>query len=161
MGIAMRKLWADVATANLKMNVNSFHHDGAAVRPRSIAITTGAIEEIAMAYPPIKILDATPYNVRGKVVYMGQFCSNDDYSVTPTNTWTGPDRAICLLNEINALVKTPNGDVWAKSYTSSGTAFSQYAVIQMDSNVFEVVRLASGAEDLPPADYVEPTEKQK
>jgi hypothetical protein len=114
-----------------------------------------------MAYPPIQILDATPYNVRGTVVYMGQFCSNDDYSVTPINTWTGPKRGICLLNEINALVETPNGDIWAKSYTSSGTSYSQYAVVQTGPNTFEVVRRASGAEDGPPADYVEPTEKQK
>jgi len=114
-----------------------------------------------MAYPPIQILDSTPYNVKGKVAYMGQSCSNDDYSITPTNTWTGPNRGICLLTEINALVKTPSGEVWAKSYTSSGTSYSQYAVVQTGSNTFEVVRRASGTEDSPPADYVEPTEKQK
>ena len=114
-----------------------------------------------MAYPPIQILDSTPYNVRGTVVYMIQFCSNDDYSVTPTNTWTGPGRGICLITEINALVKTPKGDVWAKPYTSSGTAFNQYVIIQTGDNTFEVVRRVSGAEDGPPADYVEPTEKQK
>ena len=129
--------------------------------PRDIAITAQTIQEISMGYPKVQILDSTPYNVRGTVVLATFVCSNDDYSVTPTNTWTGPDRGVCLVTEINALVKTPKGEIWAKSYTSSGTSYSQFAVVQTGETTFEVVRRASGAEDFPPADYVEPTEKQK
>jgi hypothetical protein len=114
-----------------------------------------------MGYPRVQILDSTPYNVRGTVVLATIFCSNDDYSVTPTNTWTGPERGVCLVSEINALVKTPKGEVWAKSYTSSGTSYSQFAVVQTGETTFEVIRRVSGEGDGPPADYVEPTEKQK
>jgi hypothetical protein len=114
-----------------------------------------------MGYPKVQILDSTPYNVSGTVVYATIFCKDDGYSVTPTNTWTGPERGVCLVTEINARVKTPNGDVWAKSYTSSGTSYSQFAVVQTGPTTFEVNRRVSGVEDSPPADYVEPTEKQK
>jgi hypothetical protein len=114
-----------------------------------------------MGYPKVQILNSTPYNASGTVVLATIFCSNDDYSVTPTNTWTGPERGVCLVSEINARVKTPNGDVWAKSYTSSGTSFSQYAIVQTGPTTFEVNRRVTGVEDSPPADYVEPTTKQK
>ena len=113
-----------------------------------------------MGYPKVQILNSTQYVASG-TVYLHQFCGNDDYSVTPTHTWTGSERGICLMTEINALLKTPNGDVWAKSYTSSGTSYSQYAVIQTGPTSFEVTRRVTGTEDSPPADYVEPTKKEK
>jgi hypothetical protein len=114
-----------------------------------------------MGYPKVQILNSTQYVARGTVHYLTEFCSIDDYSVTPPDTWTGSERRICLVTEINALLKTPNGEIRATSYTSSGTSYSQYAIVQTGPTSFEVNRRVSGVEDSPPADYVEPTEKQK
>jgi hypothetical protein len=115
-----------------------------------------------MGYPVVEIHDATNYIVSGKVSYVSIFCSNDNYSATPNTTWTAGSRGVCLVNEITATVKTPNGDFNATPYTSSGTSYSQFAVIQTGVNQFEVTRRvsATAADDMP-ADYAEPTVQQK
>jgi hypothetical protein len=61
---------------------------------------------------------------------------------------------------ITAEVETPDGIISAEPYTSAGTTYSQFAVIQMDTHSFEVTRRVT-AGDEKPLDYVEPTEKQK
>ena len=114
-----------------------------------------------MSYPPVQIHDSTSYNVSGKVSYASIFCSDDDYSATPSTTWTGPGRGVCLVTEITATVQTPNGNIVATPYTSSGTSYSEYAVIATSGNTFQVTRVVSKLEDKKPADYKEPTEKQK
>ena len=86
------------------------------------------------------------YIVSGKVYYAGApvFCSNDSYSVTPNTAWTASSRGSCLVTKITATVKTPNGDVKATSYTSSGTSYSQFAVINHgDGDNFQVTRRVS------------------
>jgi|1185.fasta_scaffold764047_1 hypothetical protein len=115
-----------------------------------------------MSYPPVSILNTVPYSALGTVRYLGWFCTDDNYQVGPfPASWTGPDRGVCLITEVSAVVNTPGGPVQAKPYSSSGTSFSQFAIIQTGGNSFEVTRRTSGAEDAPPPDYVEPTTQQK
>jgi hypothetical protein len=74
----------------------------------------------------------------------------------------GPGRGGCLLTEITATVQTPQGNIVAKPYTSSGTSYSQFAVINTGGNTFAVTRVVTSAEaGDTPADYVPPTTQQK
>ena len=114
-----------------------------------------------MGYPYVTITGSTNYIANGTVSYASIFCSNDNYTVTPNTTWSASSRGVCLVTEISATVKTPNGDIVASPYTSSGTSYSQFAIIQTGPNSFEVTRRVTLSEDTIPADYVEPTEKQK
>lgn len=114
-----------------------------------------------MGYPVVQIANSTNYIASGTVSYASIFCSNDNYTVTPTTTWSASSRGVCLVTEISAVVQTPNGNIQATPYTSSGTSYSQFAIIQTGPNSFEVTRRVSLSEDAMPADYVEPTEKQK
>ena len=114
-----------------------------------------------MAYPLVNIHNSTNYIASGTVDYMSIFCSNDDYSVTPNTSWQATSRGVCLVTKISAVVKTPSGNIQATPYTSSGTSDSQYAVITVGDNKFEVTRRVSAMEDETPVDYMEPTENQK
>jgi hypothetical protein len=114
-----------------------------------------------MAYPLVKITDSTNYVVTGKVSYMSAFCSDDNYTVTPNTTWQAKSRGVCLLTEITAVVQTPNGNVVATPYTSSGTSYSNFAILQTGPNSFAVTRIVNMLEDVAPEDHVEPTEQQK
>jgi hypothetical protein len=114
-----------------------------------------------MGYPLVNIVNSTNYNANGKVIYASAFCSDDSYSVTPVTSWTASSRGICLVTEISAVVQTPNGNIQAAPYTSSGTSYSQFAIIQTSSTTFEVTRRVSAAEDVAPVDYTEPTTPQK
>jgi len=114
-----------------------------------------------MSYPLVNITNSTNYNAWGTVSYASIFCSNDGYSVTPNTAWQASSRGVCLVTEISATVRTPNGDIVATSYSSSGTSYSQFAVIQTGPNAFEVTRRVSALEDAIPEGHKEPTEKQK
>jgi hypothetical protein len=114
-----------------------------------------------MSYPCVNIVNSTNYIASGKVSYMSIFCSNDDYTVTPGTSWTAGSRGVCLVTEISAVVQTPNGNIQAAPYTSSGTSYSQFAIIQTSPTSFEVTRRVSGAEDVAPEEHVEPTSQQK
>jgi len=114
-----------------------------------------------MSYPLVTIVNSTNYIASGTVDYMSVFCSNDDYTVTPNTTWKAESRGVCLVTKISAVVKTPDGDIQATPYTSSGTSYSKFAIIQIGPNEFEVTRRVTGAEDVAPEDYVEPTSQQK
>ncbi|RPH33234.1 MAG: hypothetical protein EHM93_06075 [Bacteroidales bacterium] len=96
-----------------------------------------------MAYPKVTIANSTTFIAKGTVSYMSLFCSNDDYTVTPNTTWTADGRGVCLLTKITATVKTPEGDIVATPYTSSGTSYSKFAVIQTGPGKFEVTRRVS------------------
>ncbi len=113
-----------------------------------------------MAYPLVKIHDSTNFNVSGKVSYMSIFCSDDNYSATPSTTWEASSRGVCLVTKITATVKTPDGDITASPYTSSGTSYSQFAVINTGGNTFAVSRVVTSTKDDIPEDYVEPTTQQ-
>ena len=114
-----------------------------------------------MGYPLVQITNSTNYIASGTVHLASIFCSNDDYTVTPNTTWTESSRGVCLVTEISATLQTTSGNIVATPYTSSGTSYSQFAVIQTSPTTFEVTRRVSGTEDTVPADHIEPTEHQK
>jgi hypothetical protein len=112
-------------------------------------------------YPEVTIHNSTNFICFGQVDYKSVFCSDDRYAVTPNTTWKANGRGICLLTKITAVVRTPNGDVVAKPYESTGTSFSEFAIIQTGPNSFEVTRRVFAFEDATPANAVEPTTEQK
>jgi len=117
-----------------------------------------------MSYPKVHIVNSTAYSVSGTVHYASIFCSNDNYGMGAGKDWTANGRGVCLVTKISADVSTPGGTVSASAYTSSGTSYSEFAVIQTSDNplAFEVTRRVSMAnEDTPPEDYEEPTTQQK
>lgn len=114
-----------------------------------------------MSYPLVEIKNSTNYIASGKVSYASIFCSDDNYSVTPLTTWKASSRGVCLLTKITATLKTPSGDIVATPYESSGTSYSQFAIIQTGPNSFAVTRIVNLKEDAVPEDYVEPTIQQK
>lgn len=114
-----------------------------------------------MSYPLVNITNSTNFIASGTVGYSSIFCSNDDYSVTPNTSWEAGSRGVCLVEIISATLVTPNGNIVATPYTSSGTSYSQFAIIQTGPGTFEVTRRVNLSEDTIPEGYVEPTEKQK
>jgi hypothetical protein len=114
-----------------------------------------------MGYPYVNILSSINYNASGTVSYASIFCSNDDYSVSAHTDWQATSRGVCLVTEITATVDTPNGRIQATPYTSSGTSYALFAIVQTSPNAFAVTRVVTGAEDVAPSDHVEPTEQQK
>ncbi|HEX2901085.1 MAG TPA: hypothetical protein VHS96_15305 [Bacteroidia bacterium] len=111
-------------------------------------------------YPDVKINNTTPFNANGKVEYRSFVCSDDNYGVGGHQRWSN-SRGLCLITRITATVQTPQGNVNASSYDSDGTSYSNFAIIQTGPLEFAVTRVVDGKQDLPPADYVEPTAKQK
>ena len=115
-----------------------------------------------MGYPLVQIVNSTNYIANGTVEYASAFCSDDDYkSLAAGATWSATSRGTCLVTKITATLQTPGENTDALPYTSSGTSYSQFAIIQTGPNAFEVTRRVSQAEDTSPVDYVAPTEKQK
>jgi hypothetical protein len=109
----------------------------------------------------IRITDSTPYPVSGHVHYPTFFCSDDDYDVAPAGTWSN-GIGLCLIERITATVHTPDGDVTAQPYVSSGTPLEDFAVVSGGvPGTYLVTRLVDGTEDVPPSNYREPTEQQK
>ena len=116
-----------------------------------------------MAYPLVNIQNTTNYSASGTVEYASIFCSNDNWGAGPGQTWQASSRGVCLLTGITASVSVNGSTIDATPYSSSGTSYSQFALIQTSSNplAFEVTRRVSGAEDAQPEDYEEPTNQQK
>ncbi|MFF2910310.1 hypothetical protein [Paenibacillus sp. NPDC057934] len=94
-------------------------------------------------YDPVQIYNSTSFNASGKVEYASIFCSDDNYSVQRDETWTASSRGVCLVTQISATVKTPSGNIQAEPYTSSGTSYSRFAIIQVGVNKFQVTRITS------------------
>ncbi|WP_145045048.1 MULTISPECIES: hypothetical protein [Paenibacillus] len=96
-------------------------------------------------YDPVQIFNSTSFNAVGRVEYSSLFCSDDNYSVQRDETWRASGRGVCLLTRITATVRTPSGNIEAEPYTSTGTSFSQFAIIQVGPNSFRVTRVVSTA----------------
>lgn len=94
-------------------------------------------------YDPVQIFNSTSFNAFGKVEYASIFCSDDNYAVQRDETWTASSRGVCLVTRITATVRTPSGNIEAEPYTSSGTSFSKFAIIQVGVNKFQVTRVVS------------------
>jgi hypothetical protein len=95
-------------------------------------------------YPKVNIVNSTEYAVSGTVTY--SICSPDSYHIDkgPGTSWTGPSRGACLLTEISAWVTVGSDSVYATPYTSSGTSYSEFAVIQLNKDpTFQVTRRIS------------------
>ena len=115
-----------------------------------------------MAYPLVHITNSTNYPVKGEVDYLSAFCSNDSYSIAPNKDWRASSRGVCLLSSITATLTINGQSVTATPYQSTGTAYSEFAIIQTGEN-YAVVRIAGAAEadtDLGAVE-AEPTEQQK
>ncbi|QAY67291.1 hypothetical protein [Paenibacillus protaetiae] len=95
-------------------------------------------------YDPVQIVNSTSFNAVGTVEYASIFCSNDNFVVERDETWRASSRGVCLLTRISATVRTPSGNIQAEPYVSSGTSFSQFAIIQVGANQFRVTRVVSG-----------------
>ena len=101
-------------------------------------------------YPLVSISNTVDHKVSGTVSYGGRatifFCKPDYYSIAPKATWTASSRGLCLVTKITATVEAPYGKVYATPYKSSGTGYSQFAVIGHDLSddpnqlLFEVTR---------------------
>ena len=108
------------------------------------AFFTPPDEVQAGKYPPVTVIDSTEYNIQGEVKYASIFCKNDDYSATPSTTWTANHRGGDLVCSVSATVKTPGGDIAATSYDASPcTAYSRFAVISDGNGGFLVTRIAT------------------
>lgn len=92
------------------------------------------------SYPLVTLFDSTPYVAWGKVSYASAFCRDDNYSVTPQTQWKASSRGVCLVTKISATVRTPQGDIVAESYTSSGTSYSTFIIVQTGPTAFAVTR---------------------
>ncbi|AIQ25819.1 hypothetical protein BSK65_22455 [Paenibacillus odorifer] len=97
----------------------------------------------AGGYDPVQIFNSTSFNAFGKVEYASILCSDDNYSVQRDETWKASSRGVCLVTRITATVRTPSGNIQAEPYTSSGTSYSQFAIIQVGVNKFQVTRVVS------------------
>ena len=95
------------------------------------------------AYPYATVLDSTQYNIDGEVKYASAFCSDDDYSATPQTKWSASNRGACLIIRVSATVKTPDENKAAEPYSSSGTSYSNFAVIDAGGNNFKVTRVVN------------------
>lgn len=84
-----------------------------------------------MSYPLVHIANSTGHYVSGTVHYASAFCSNDDYHIDANAAWEATSRGVCLVTEISAEVDEDGTKVRATPYTSSGTSYSQYAVIKI------------------------------
>ncbi|OAX45779.1 hypothetical protein [Paenibacillus sp. AD87] len=99
-------------------------------------------------YDPVQIYNSTSFNASGKVEYASIFCSDDNYSVLRDETWRASSRGVCLVTRITATVRTPSGNIEAEPYTSSGTSYNQFAIIQVGVNKFQVTRVTSATRRL-------------
>jgi hypothetical protein len=98
------------------------------------------------AYPKVEVKSSIPYFASGKVSYKSVFCGDDNYFTTMAEPYKADSRGVCLVTKITATVDTPDGKVTAEPYTSSGTSYSQFSVVDngKDSSgksKFKVTRL--------------------
>jgi hypothetical protein len=115
-----------------------------------------------MAYPLAHITNSTGYAASGTVHYASAFCSNDNYSVAAHGQWTASGRGVCLITEVSATLYVNGTPVKATPYTSSGTSYSQFAIIQTGPNSFAVTRVTVAVDNVDLGELEpEPVENQK
>lgn len=93
------------------------------------------------SYPDVRIDHLVPgYKASGRTSYA--LCHSGDYELEFGKShmeWRG----ICLLTEITAILKNETHNIRAKSYLSSGTSYSQFEIVQIGTDEFEVRRVDS------------------
>ncbi len=96
-----------------------------------------------LTYSNVSIVNSTDRNISGRVEYASLFCSDDDYRVAPNRNWQASSRGACLVTKITAKA---DGVYNAISYTSSGTSYSQFAIIDLNDpsdSKYQVTRRVS------------------
>lgn len=91
-------------------------------------------------YPFVSISNSTQHNVSGRVEFAA--CFQSTYVTHVGQTWTDDERGVCLVTKITAVVATNDGNVEARPYVSTGTSYSNYAVIYRNGN-YEVTRVTN------------------
>jgi hypothetical protein len=135
-----KKSWRRVGVAAAVLSVLAL----GAVAALKTTSPKRASKTTELDYPLVSVSNSVQYVVSGTVEYASFLCSDDDFDVTPNTVWTATSRGVCLVTKITATVKTPQGNIDATPYTSSGTSYSQYAVINYgDGNNFQVTRRVS------------------
>lgn len=115
-----------------------------------------------MAYPLAHIINSTAFAASGTVHYASAFCSNDNFSIAAHGQWTASSRGVCLITEISVTVYVNGSPVNATPYTSSGTSYSQFAVVQTGPNSFAVTRMTTAVENVDLGELEpDPVENQK
>jgi hypothetical protein len=89
-----------------------------------------------MGYPDVKLTNSTPYKASGHISFAA--CSGNDFNNLAPNDSQSFSRGACLLTKITATV---NGQD-ATPYESSGTSYSQYAIIVQGTG-FAVTRVVN------------------
>lgn len=89
-------------------------------------------------YPRVVVHNRTKYIINVEVGYA--LCNSDSYDGLVPDGKTNFARGACLVNRVNATILTPTDIIRAKSYSSTGTAFSTYKVVEERPGVFEVSR---------------------
>ena len=89
-------------------------------------------------YPFVTVANSTQFHVSGRVEFA--VCLQSTYVANAGQKWTDDERGLCLVTKVTATVATADGNVTAKPYTSTGTSFSNFAVIYRDGN-YEVTRI--------------------
>jgi len=115
-----------------------------------------------MAYPDVHVKNSTPYQViNGKVNYASAFCSDDRFQISPNGDWSNR-RGVCLITQVYATVVYNGREVRATPYSSSGTSYSEYAILETSPGAFAITRMVTGVEDSDVGVLeAEPTEFQK
>ena len=114
-----------------------------------------------MSYPVVQICNSTPYPASGEVSYASIFCSNDSFTLAPGACWEAASRGVCLVTKITVVVTVNGNPVQAAPYTSSGTSYSQFAVVQV-GNGFAVTRVTNASDSVDVGELeAAPTEAQK
>lgn len=115
-----------------------------------------------MAYSLVHITNSTAYDANGTVSYASAFCSDDQYSVKAGQAWQATSRGVCLVTQISAYLSVGDKTIQAASYESSGTSYSQYAIIQIGPESFAVTRITQDSDSLDVGTLeAEPTTAQK
>ena len=79
-------------------------------------------------YPYAHVENLSPYEIHVKVTYMSLFCSDDEVTIAPGQTWTATSRGVCLITQVSSTMNLPQGQIDCTPYTSSGTSYSQFMV---------------------------------
>lgn len=92
-----------------------------------------------MAYAKIHITNSTNYTIEGTIEY--QKCKSDQFEVPPNSSWPGPRRDLCVLKKISATVHTPDRELTASPYVSSGIYYSQFNVVELTPDNYVISRI--------------------
>ena len=94
-----------------------------------------------MGYPDVRVFNSTPFAASGGVNYA--VCSDDAFSIRKHKDWSH-SRGLCLITRVYASLSVDGDFVEATPYTSTGTSYSQFSIIQTGPQSFAVTRITVG-----------------